>query len=233
MIPWSRIFNVVLVVALIAVIAYKAEPSNKASAEAATKAQNGQPQITLLLPSPADPRIGPTCGWIHEGLERCIDERFNGCRQKGNPPEVCKKQDTLIECYELHNVLLIQMAEGLCQENSGPRAPRPQVDELEPCEPAPTGSNRIHDLLAGLRNKRRLDSNQNQRRIRPNLNSIAKFHHGFFQFCQRRDYIVIRLHSSEIIFFINHSFQFKRPPLNFSTKNFILFTYTGNCSSTK
>ena len=184
MIQWSRIFNAFLTVALLATLAYKAD-TKKATA---TTQSSPPPAITLLLPPPTDPRVPQTCGFIHQGLEKCISEEFNNCRTKGNTPEMCRNQDSIKECYEMHNALLIRMAENLCQEHmdpSDPCQPRvnpepgdpceddnflPQAVPNDPCDPVQPGARKAveHDLLAGLRNKRRFDSTQSQRRTRPN-----------------------------------------------------------------
>lgn len=187
MVPWSRIFNAVLTVALLATLAYKVD-----SKKAAATTQPSQPQagITLLLPPPGDPRVPQTCGFIHQGLERCLSEEFNNCRTKGDSPETCRNLDSLKTCYQIHNELLMRMAENLCQEHmdtSDPCQPRVTPEPADPCDddgfqpqlvpidpryptPVPLGSgkNSSRDLLAGLRNKRRFNSMQSERRIRPN-----------------------------------------------------------------
>ena len=159
MIPWSRIYNGLLTVALLVAIAYKAD-TKKATAKTQPQLSAEPSQINLFIPPLVDPRIGETCGYVHQGLEACLSERFNRCREEGNAADACRNLDSLKECYDIHNAMLIRMAENLCQEHMDPNDPcQPRVAPApaDPCDPSPANSGEsVLDLLAGLRNKRRL-----------------------------------------------------------------------------
>lgn len=181
MIPWSRIFNCLLTVALLATLAYKSD-TKKATATAKSSAEPSQ--INLFIPPLVDQRIGQTCGFVHQGLEACISAEFNSCREQGNAPDTCRNLDSFKECYAVHDALLVRMAENLCEQHMDQNDPcRPRVTPdradlcedddsvpVDPCAPSPANSGgKALDLLARLRNQRRFDSTQSQRRIRPNF----------------------------------------------------------------